>query len=72
MIEIPLRYVAPFMSLGIPAFLFLISIAEDVKCDIEEINEMAHRSHEYVYERFSNLIQIMSRKRFALKYKCKT
>lgn len=54
------------MSFGISAFLFSISVVDDVEGDMRAIDEMAHRSPKHVFERFSNLVQFISRKRFGI------
>lgn len=65
-VSVAFRYVAPFLSHGVTAALYSFSFVDDLKGDIDAIEESVQlkRSHENIYRQLSNFIQFAGTRRF--------
>lgn len=68
-VTLSLGFVAPFMSLGIVAFLFSFSISKDLRRDIQSINEKAKIGHSQAVEKFYEAVHYTNLRRFGILYR---
>lgn len=65
-VTLSLGFVAPFMSLGIVAFLFSFSVSKDLRRDIRSINEKTKVDQSQGVEKFYEAVHYTNLRRFGI------